>query len=71
MNRYPYTLVAVFTHGHEVPVKSGHCPVEVREAERRVARNPQAIKRIELRDLDGCLETIWANDWEKLSGINP
>lgn len=67
----PYRLVAVFTHGRELIVASGHSPSIVRAAEDRIARNPLVIARIELRDGSGVLETIWANTWEALGGITP
>lgn len=65
MSRDPYSLVCTFTSGVEIVCASGHDPVTVREAESRIARNPAAIARIELRDLTGPLETLWANTWDK------
>lgn len=64
---YPYTLVAIFVQGHEIHVQSGHNPMEVRAAAERVSRNPKVIRRIELRDLTGVLETIWANTWDDVA----
>jgi hypothetical protein len=63
MNEGPYRLVAIMQAGHEIVVKRGHNPVEVREAASRVARNPKAVRRIELRDLEGSLDAIWDASW--------
>ena len=59
----PYSLVAVMTAGHEITIARGHCPRSVRTAHNRVSRNPAAVSRIELRDLTGTLETVWAKTW--------
>jgi hypothetical protein len=67
----PYSLRAVFADGRTQIVETGHAPMDVRSAESRVSRNPRVIARIELHDLTGRLETIWAASWEKMGGISP
>lgn len=62
--RGPYSLIVTFTHGVKKEIANGHDPQAVRAAESRVARNPAVIDRIELRDLDSVLETIWSRTWE-------
>lgn len=59
----PYRLVVVFTHGRELVQAQGYNPAAVRAAERGVARNPRVIERIELRDDEGPLETLWSRTW--------
>ena len=64
--RGPYSLLVAFQFDPSIwrEIANGHCPQEVRAAHDRVARNPAVIHRIELHDLTGPLETIWAADWE-------
>jgi hypothetical protein len=59
----PYSLVIVWKHGVESVQANGHNPQLVRAAESQITRNSRVISRIELRDLTGPLETIWAADW--------
>lgn len=61
--RPPYSLVIMWQDGRETVQSEGHSPSLVLEAESHIARNLKAIKRIEFRDLDGCLQTLWDAKW--------
>lgn len=67
----PYALVVTYSDGRKETLERGHDPLMVREAHKRVSRNPKAIARVELVDSSGPLETIWAAAWAALRGINP
>ena len=62
----PYSLVVKFRDGRVETIASGHDPVATRRNESRVSRNSELIARIELHDLSGALETIWAASWDSL-----
>lgn len=63
MSRLPYSLIVFWQDGRREIVAEGHDPPAVSRQERTIARNAAVIRRIELHDLTGCLETLWAADW--------
>lgn len=65
INPGPYNLVVIFTNGREKVIHNSHNPQEAWAAHERVTRNIAVIQRIELRDHEGCLETIWDKDWNQ------
>ncbi len=58
-----YSLVAIKTFGEEHIQRQGHNPSEVRAAHLNISRNPKVIRRIELRDHEGPIETVWDKTW--------
>ena len=62
-----YRLVAIFQHGPIKTIATSDDPAEARTAEHTVARNPEVIRRIELHDSGGPIETIWDADKEHMT----
>ena len=60
----PYRLLCHWQDGRVTVEAQGHNPVEVADAEFRIARNVSIIRRIELHDNIGCLESLWDASWE-------
>ena len=58
----PYSVIVYWRDGRMEVVARSHNPCVLAEAP-TVARNPAAIRRIEMHDLTGCLETVWDASW--------
>lgn len=61
--RKPYSVVVFWQDGRRTIAAESHSPPELAGAP-MVARNPAAIRRIEIHDLHGSLETVWDANWE-------
>jgi hypothetical protein len=62
MSTKPYTIVVWWRDGRRTIAAASHNPMSL-AAVPMVARDPRVIQRIELHDLDGCLEAIWDASW--------
>lgn len=58
-----FKLIVYFTFGKILVQAQCYMPSHVRAAHDQVARNPKVIKRIEMHDHEGCIDTIWDNTW--------
>jgi hypothetical protein len=71
MSTKPYTIVVWWRDGRRTIAAASHNPMSLAASHNpmslaavpMVARDPRVIQRIELHDLDGCLEAIWDADW--------
>lgn len=62
-NRPPYRVIVTWQNGTRTIVAESPNPTELAGAP-TVSRNPRVIKRIEIHDLTGPLETVWDASWE-------
>jgi hypothetical protein len=58
----PYRIIIFWKDGRRTTAAESHAPTALAGAP-MVARNARVIRRIELHDLTGSLETIWDASW--------
>ena len=63
-DKWAYQTVVWFTQGHSEVVYSGFDADASFAALDRVCLTNGKISRVEIRDREGVLRTLWAKDWE-------
>ena len=67
----PHSCVVFWQDGRATRHGASHNPVDAEDyAFDHVARDPRVIRRIEVHDHEGCVETIWDAAWPYVSAEN-